>query len=147
MQSYLRAVGIDVQLKGSTTQMMFGAYAAGGVYQAGHFDLAWYTMTLGIDPDASGRFTCGAIPPNGQNYSRYCSAAMDAAQTAGLSTFDLAARRRAYARSQELLARDVPIVFVFWPKNIDAYDVRLHGFASESGRLDLERAGLVVLNR
>ncbi|HEY4440303.1 MAG TPA: ABC transporter substrate-binding protein [Candidatus Elarobacter sp.] len=128
IQAYLRAAGIDVQLKGYTTQMMFGAYAAGGVYQSGNFDLAWYTMTLGIDPDASGRFTCGAIPPNGQNYSRYCDHAMDAAQAAGLGTFDAAARKRAYARSQELLARDVPVVFVYWPKDTQAYDARLHGF-------------------
>ncbi len=129
IQSYLHAVGIDAQLKGYTTQTMFGGYAAGGIYQAGKFDLAWYTMTLGIDPDSTARFTCGAIPPNGQNYSRYCNPAMDAAQNAGLSSLDEAVRKRAYARSQELLARDVPIVFVFWPKNIDAYDARLRGFA------------------
>ncbi|BDE05565.1 ABC transporter substrate-binding protein [Vulcanimicrobium alpinum] len=129
IQSYLREVGIDAQLKGFTTQMMFNAYAAGGIYQAGKFDLAWYTMTLGVDPDSSGRFTCGAIPPNGQNYSRYCNREMDAAQTAGLRTFDLAARKRAYARSQELLVHDVPAVFVFWPKNIDAADAGLRGFA------------------
>ena len=44
IQGYLHAVGIDAQLKGYTTQLMFGAYAAGGVYQAGRFDLAWYTI-------------------------------------------------------------------------------------------------------
>jgi peptide/nickel transport system substrate-binding protein len=108
---------------------MFAPYAAGGIYQRGNFDLAWYTMTLGVDPDASGRFTSGAVPPHGQNYSRYRNAEMDAAQAAGLTSFDRAARKRAYARSQELLARDVPVVFVFWPKNIDASDARLHGFA------------------
>jgi ABC-type transport system substrate-binding protein len=86
-------------------------------------------MTLGAGPDSSGRFTCGAIPPHGQNYSRYCNPEMDAAQTAGLTTFDLALRKRAYARSQQLLALDVPVVFVYWPKNIAAYDERLHGFA------------------
>jgi peptide/nickel transport system substrate-binding protein len=129
IQSYLRAVGIDVQLKGYNSALMFAPYAAGGIYQRGNFDLAWYTMTLGVDPDASGRFTSGAVPPHGQNYSRYRNAEMDAAQAAGLTSFDRAARKRAYARSQELLARDVPVVFVFWPKNIDASDARLHGFA------------------
>ena len=129
LQAYLRAVGIDVAVKGYQTQQMFAGYGAGGVYQTGNFDLAWYTMTLGIDPDSSGRFTCGAIPPNGQNYSRYCNPQMDAAQSAGLDTVDPAARKRAYARSQGLLARDVPIVFVFWPKNVDAHDRGLHGFA------------------
>jgi len=129
VQSYLRAVGIDAQLKGYNTALMFAPYAAGGIYQSGNFDLAWYTMTLGSDPDASGRFTSGAVPPHGQNYSRYRNADMDAAQAAGLTSFDPAVRRRAYARSQELLARDVPVVFVFWPMNIDASDARLRGFA------------------
>jgi peptide/nickel transport system substrate-binding protein len=128
IQAYLRAVGIDVSVKGYSTQQMFAGYGAGGIYQSGNFDLAWYTMTLGIDPDSSGRFTCGAFPPHGQNYSRYCSAEMDAAQNAGLDTLDEARRKVAYARSQELLVRDVPIVFVFWPKNVDAYDARLKGF-------------------
>jgi len=86
-------------------------------------------MTLGIDPDSSGRFTRGAIPPNGQNYSRYCSAAMDAAQTAGLTSYGRRERKRAYAASQDLLARDVPIAFVYWPKDVEAYNPRLRGFA------------------
>ncbi len=129
IQAYLRAVGIDVSVKGYSTQQMFAGYGAGGIFQSGNFDLAWYTVTLGIDPDSSGRFTCGAFPPHGQNYSRYCSPAMDAAQNAGLDTPNEGARKIAYARSQALLARDVPIVFVFWPKNVDAYDARLRGFA------------------
>ena len=129
LQAALRAIGIDVQLKGYNASMMFAGYAAGGVYQGGNFDLAWYTMTLGIDPDSSSRFSCYAVPPNGQNYSRYCNRDMDAAQRAGLSSFDRAVRKRAYARSQELLARDVPIVFVFWPKDTNAFAPRLHGFA------------------
>jgi peptide/nickel transport system substrate-binding protein len=129
LQAYLEAVGIGVELKGYNGSMMFAPRSAGGVYQGGNFDLAWYTMTLGIDPDSSGRFTCGAIPPNGQNYSRYCNAEMDAAQLSGLATFDEDARKRAYARSQQLLARDVPIVFVFWPKDAEAFDQRLRGYA------------------
>jgi ABC-type transport system substrate-binding protein len=54
---------------------------------------------------------------------------MDAAQAAGLATFDRTARKLAYARSQDLLARDVPVVFVWWPKEVAAYDARLRGFA------------------
>ena len=128
LQGYLRAIGIDVQLKGYASQMMYAGYASGGVYQGGNFDLAWYTMTLGIDPDSASRFSCNAIPPNGQNYSRYCRPAMDAAQRAGLSTYDRTARKRAYSASQKLLARDVPIVFVYWPKDVEAYSPRLRGF-------------------
>ena len=128
LQSYLRDVGVDVQLKGYNSAMMFASYAGGGIYQSGNFDLAWYTMTLGIDPASASRFSCDSVPPNGQNYSRYCNREMDAAQRAGLTHYDQATRRRAYARSQELLARDVPVVFVFWPKDIEVYQPRLHGF-------------------
>lgn len=129
IQAELRAVGIDARVKGYNGALMFAGRAAGGIYQSGNFDLAWYTMTLGIDPDSSGRFTCGAIPPNGQDYSRYCNARMDAAQEAGLTHYNRAARKRAYATSQELLARDVPLVFVYWPKDIEAFNPRLRGFA------------------
>jgi peptide/nickel transport system substrate-binding protein len=86
-------------------------------------------MTLGIDPDSSGRFTCGAFPPIAQNYSRYCSPEMDAAEAIGVQNPEQAARKAAYARVQRLLARDAPIDFVFWPKNVDGYDARLKGFA------------------
>ncbi len=129
LQAYLRAVGIDVTLKGYNASVMFAGYSAGGIYQGGNFDLAWYTMTLGIDPESASRFSCNSFPPNGQNYSRYCDKGMDEAQRAGLATFDVAARKRAYAQSQRLLARDVPVVFVFWPADTEAYTPRLHGFA------------------
>jgi peptide/nickel transport system substrate-binding protein len=128
IQAYLHAVGIALDLKGYSGQQMFGGFSQGGIYQTGHFDLAWYTMTLGVDPDSSGRFSCASIPPNGQNYSRYCNREVDAAEAAGLSTFDAAARKRAYAIVQRALVRDVPIVFVAYPKNIDAYNSDLHGF-------------------
>jgi peptide/nickel transport system substrate-binding protein len=128
LQAYLRAAGFDVQLKGYNSAMLFAGYSAGGVYQSGNFDLAWYTMTLGVDPDSSSRFSCDSFPPRGQNYSRYCSAGMDAAQRQGRTTYDRTARKRAYSTSQRLLARDVPIVFVFWPKDMEAYSPRLHGF-------------------
>lgn len=128
LQSYLRDVGIDAQLKGYNSSMMFAAFAAGGIYQSGNFDLAWYTMTLGVDPASASRFSCDSIPPNGQNYSRYCDREMDAAQRDGLIHYDRAERQRAYGRSQALLARDVPVVFVFWPKDIEVYRSSLHGF-------------------
>jgi peptide/nickel transport system substrate-binding protein len=128
LQAYLRAVGFDVTLKGYNSAMLFAGFQAGGVYQSGNFDLAWYTMTLGVDPNSASRFSCDAFPPQGQNYSRYCSAAMDAAQRADRSTFERSARKRAYSRSQRLLARDVPIVFVFWPKDMEAFATGLRGF-------------------
>ena len=128
IQSYLRAVGIDVEPKGYDEKQIYGGYAAGGIFQRGRFDLALYGMSLGIDPDTSGRFACASIPPNGQNYSRYCNAEVDRAERAGLATFDRGARARAYAIVQRRLLADVPLAFLWYPTNIDAYDDDLRGF-------------------
>jgi peptide/nickel transport system substrate-binding protein len=125
--AYLRAVGIDVIAKGYNGAQFFAGYSAGGILQNGSFDLAWYTMTLGIDPDTSGRFTCASIPPNGQDYSRYCSPEMDAAEAIGIASPEQSRRRAAYGAVQRLLARDAPIDFVYWPKSVDAFDARLKG--------------------
>ena len=71
----------------------------------------WYA---GIDPDDSAQFMCKNLPPGGYNYSRYCSPEMDAAQTIALTHYDQATRKAAYAKTQALLARDVPEIFINW---------------------------------
>jgi len=66
IQSYLRAVGIDVQLKGYNSALMFAPYAAAASISAA-------TSTWLVHDDAGrrsgriGRFTSGAVPPHGQN--------------------------------------------------------------------------------
>ena len=128
VQAYLRAIGIDARLHGYIAQQLYAPFTMGGVYQSGKFDLGLYTMTLGVDPDSSGRFMCDAIPPAGQNYSRYCNAEVDAAERRGFATYDIAARTRAYSVVQRHLVADVPLVFISYPRDIDAYSVDLHGF-------------------
>jgi hypothetical protein len=54
---------------------------------------------------------------------------MDAAETLGASSPEQSVRAGAYATVQRLLARDAPIDFVYWPKNVDAFDARLRGFS------------------
>ena len=129
IQSYLHAVGIDVEPKGYDEKQIYGSYAAGGIFQRGSYDLAMYGMTLGIDPDTQGRFACASIPPHGQNYSRYCNRDVDRAERDGLATFDRAARARAYSTVQRHLLSDVPIAFLWYQNNIDAYDDDIRGFA------------------
>ncbi len=128
IQASLRAVGIDAVLKSYDSKQLYAGFAAGGIFQNGTFDLAYYGMTLGIDPDTSGRFSCRSIPPGGQNYSRYCNRQVDAAERAGLATFDRAARARAYAIVQRRLLDDVPMAYLWYEKNVDAYNDDLHGF-------------------
>ncbi|MHB8433854.1 MAG: peptide ABC transporter substrate-binding protein [Candidatus Tyrphobacter sp.] len=114
VQAQLRQAGIEVQVKDFPGDVLFAPAGEGGILQLGHFDLSLAGWFSGIDPDDSSQYMCKNVPPGGYNYSRYCSAAMDAAENDALTHFDRATRKAAYARTQQLLHDDVPEIFVYW---------------------------------
>ncbi|HTZ55938.1 MAG TPA: peptide ABC transporter substrate-binding protein [Candidatus Acidoferrum sp.] len=113
-QAQLHRIGIQAQIKLFPGAQLYAPAGEGGVLQNGHFDVVvdgWYS---GIDPDDSAQFMCKNVPPGGYNYTRYCSSEMDAAETMALTHYDEATRKAAYAKTQALLARDVPEIFINW---------------------------------
>ena len=107
---------------------MYTGYAAGGTLATGKYQLALYLWFAGVDPDDSSQFLCSTREPAGYNQSRYCNAQMDAAQREALGSFDRSRRIAAYARVEDLLARDVPLDFLFWQRNVQAINPDFHGF-------------------
>ncbi len=128
VQSQLAAIGIDLHARGLLSSTIYGGYAAGGTLARGHYDITQYEWVAGIDPDDSAQFMCDNRPPTGYNQSYYCSPAMDAAQTRALASYDVAARKPAYAKVQALLVADAPLDFFWWLRNIQAINPDLHGF-------------------
>jgi peptide/nickel transport system substrate-binding protein len=129
IQSQLQPLGIDLRLHPQLSSIIYGSYAQNGTLERGRYDLALNTWVSGVDPDDSTQFTCSNIPPNGVNPSYLCDREMDAAQDLALQTYGQAGRKAAYVRIQRLLERDVPQDFLWWPKQIDAINPDLHGFA------------------
>jgi peptide/nickel transport system substrate-binding protein len=129
LQAELRAVGVDVRIHPYLGNVFDAPIAEGGILPRGRYDIAFYGWYAGMDPDDSGQFTCDQRPPNGYDHSFYCSAEMDAAQRDALATYDQAARKRAYARIEALLLRDVPIDFLASPVAISALRDDLTGFS------------------
>jgi len=127
IQAELRAVGIDAAIKTYQGSMLFGG-GTSGVLSGGHYDIDLSGFGSGIDPDDSAQFTCSNRPPNGFNWSRYCNAEMDAAQSRALSSYDRNVRKAAYAKIEGLLARDVPQIFMYWQPEIDAVNPALKHF-------------------
>ena len=128
MQEQLRRAGIDVAIKQFPGAQLYAPAGEGGVLQLGTFDMAvdgWYA---GIDPDDSSQFMCKNVPPGGYNYSRYCNREMDAAQTMALEHYDRPTRKLAYAKTQELLARDVPQIFINYLRQEHPRSVDFKGF-------------------
>ncbi|HEY0614677.1 MAG TPA: peptide ABC transporter substrate-binding protein [Candidatus Elarobacter sp.] len=128
-QSALENVGIDARIHAYLGNVFDAPPSQGGILPLGRYDIAFYGWYAGMDPDDSGQFTCDQRPPNGFDHSFYCSSEMDAAQREALASYDPAVRKRAYARIEALLLRDVPIAFLASPVAISALREELHGFS------------------
>jgi len=129
VQSMLKNVGIDAEIKLYPLDVLYAAAGMGGIMHGGKFDLITAPWYSGIDPDNSSQFMCQNIPPNGYNDSRYCTPEMQREQEAALTSYDRAGRRRAYFRIEELLARDNPAVFLWWQRQQEPISVDFKGFA------------------
>ncbi len=105
-----------------------GGYGAGGTLARGTYEIALYQWIAGVDPDDSSQFMCRNRPPQGYDQSEYCSPVADAAEDAALHSYDRATRKRAYARVQEQLAKDLPLDFLLWYKNVQPINLDLKGF-------------------
>jgi peptide/nickel transport system substrate-binding protein len=119
-QSEMKKIGIDVDVKYVPTSILFAAKADGGVIENGRFDVAFAGWIGGIDPDDATLWTCDQWPPNGDNYSFSCDPRIDAEERIALGSYRTDARKAAYRRVQELIAQDVPVLFLCWSKRNDA---------------------------
>lgn len=129
IQSMLKDVGINAQLKTYPGDLLYAPAGGGGILNSGNFDIDIWPWYAGIDPDNSSQFSCESIPPGGWNEARYCNPEMEREQQTALSTNDRAARIAAYHRIESLVARDNPIVPIWWQRQQEALSVDLKGFA------------------
>jgi peptide/nickel transport system substrate-binding protein len=117
IQSMLRAVGIDVQVRNHPATLLF---AQDGPLYGGKYDLEWSVVTNGADPDNSGSWNGAFIPPNGANTSWLNDPIVNETSSAAAATFDQAKRKRLYQREEERLRTLVPAVFFAWSTNYTA---------------------------
>jgi peptide/nickel transport system substrate-binding protein len=127
--SMLKDAGVDVELKGYTTALLYAASAEGGIMATGHYQAALTTWYAGADPDDSSQILCDQFPPAGLNWSRYCNHAVDEAEASALAHYDRPTRARAYAKVQQALATDAPSVYLWWPRTIEPVNSDLKNFA------------------
>jgi peptide/nickel transport system substrate-binding protein len=124
----LREAGIEAELKGYNTSLLYATPSSGGILSKGNFQASLTGWFAGVDPDDSTQLLCDQFPPSGWNWARYCNPKMDAAQKVALAHYDLATRKRAYAQVEHLLAEDAPFIFLWWPRQIEAINDDLKNF-------------------
>ncbi len=125
VQSELAARGIAVTIKSISNAQLFLPAAQGGTLARGDFDLAYVPWAMGADPDDSFLLSCHGAA----NYMRWCDRAVEALERRAILTPDRPSRSALYAQIQRRVASAVPIVYLFNPAYVYAYQKRLHGFA------------------
>lgn len=128
IQAMLRKIGIGLEIKYYPGDILFAQAAVGGILQGGHFDISRAGWIAGIDPDDSTQLTCANVAPQGTNYSRYCSAQMDALQSMALDHYNRATRKKAYFAIQALLMKDLPFDFLYYERYMEPVSTAFRGF-------------------
>lgn len=123
VQAALRDRGIELTIKSVSSAQLFLPHS--GVLANGTFDLAYVPWTMGADPDDSSVLGCGAP----SNYMRWCDSRVGRLEHAALAATEIAERKRLYGQIGRIVAREVPILYLFNADYVYAYRKRLHGFA------------------
>jgi peptide/nickel transport system substrate-binding protein len=122
VQAALRQRGISVEIKSISNAQLFLPHT--GALATGRFDLAYIPWTMGADPDDSAMLACGGA----SNYMRWCDPTVNALESSALLETDRAARAALYRRIAAVVAREVPILFLFDADYTYAHVRSLDGF-------------------
>jgi peptide/nickel transport system substrate-binding protein len=123
IQAELRIRGIDVTIKSISNAQLFLPQT--GILASGNFDLAYVPFPVGFDPDDSFLFRCGGVA----NYARWCDPRVDGLEQEALINVSMVRRKAIYSQIEHAVADAVPIIYLFDPSYVYAYDKRLTGFA------------------
>ncbi|RMF78575.1 MAG: ABC transporter substrate-binding protein, partial [Nitrospirae bacterium] len=131
-QARLIAQVIARQLARVGIRLTLRSYEWGTFYgdiKAGRFQLYCLTWTGVVEPDLLYYVLHShAVPPRGANRNHYANPEVDRCLEAARTTLDPEARRRLYARVQEIAARDLPFVPLWHPRHYAVVNRRVRGF-------------------
>jgi peptide/nickel transport system substrate-binding protein len=120
IQEQMRRVGVEIELQSLERQKLTQDMTEG------NFQLYLNTLVGGNqNPDIFRLvYSSGAIPPNGQNRSRYINPQLDKllieAQTASMDR-----RKEIFSQVQKTLAEDLPQIYLWYPATVVIYRDRI----------------------
>ena len=129
-------IGVEFYIENVPSAELFGSWASGAFRKHGQFDIVMYTTSDGLDPHEQmyGYFHSDTIPTAaneglGFNYSRWINEEADAALDLAGSTPDTAARVSAYQTVCELIASDLPHIYLYDRAEIHLTRSNIEGFS------------------
>lgn len=120
IQAYLKAVGIEMNVKGISGTSVTQAELTADM-QSAEFVSAETNDGYEVYPDRRHRWLSTLIPPNGNNFARYQNPALDALLNDAEAKAEGSAEQTAdYTKIQEILWNDVPVVPMYYPLMVQA---------------------------
>lgn len=120
IQRYWQALGIKVNLKVLDWNTYITTVVVKRDYQA---SFAWWSTPPA--PDMFSYYSCAAAK-GGYNLSGYCNPALDTAMNQGRSAVKPAQQKKAYAKVQTMLAKQLPLLYLFYPDSFNVLAKKLH---------------------
>jgi peptide/nickel transport system substrate-binding protein len=140
MQQQLREVGIALDIR-SFESATFLADVVHGAFQL--YGLRWVGGNQ--DPDIFYVFHSSRFPPNGANRGHYSNPKVDALIDEGRRDVDPAARKKAYAELQLLLAEQLPYIDLWYLDNVLVHNKRVRDLElNPAGNYDFLRVAELV---
>jgi len=91
-----------------------------------------FSWGQGTDPNNFINWHSSQIPADenapGENGERYVNREIDDLVVKGTKMADVNEGKKVYNRIQEILAKEVPIIFLYWPKELFGYNAKLKNF-------------------
>jgi peptide/nickel transport system substrate-binding protein len=132
IQQGFKAINVEMTIHNLPSAVVWGDFTS-----RSQFDtlLVGWDPVLYPDPDYTDRVASHRIPARngaGSNYAQYSNPEVDALCARGVAELDRQARRRIYARLQEILLDELPFAPIFSYRSALGVSERLTGFAPNS---------------
>jgi peptide/nickel transport system substrate-binding protein len=123
-----KGVGVEIVVKHYDTGLYFALEQNGGITYGGKFDVA--SFYWGGDPigDVSGLYGCSMIPPNGQNFVRWCDKRFDADMAKFKTLYSFKERQPYLDDAVGRIIDQVPTIVTFIEDEISAHTDALQNF-------------------
>jgi len=127
IQQHLKKLGIKVNIRIIAWSSFINEFV-----DKKKFDAIVMGWQLSPDPDIFDIFHSSKINEKEYNFVSYKNAEVDKLLVEGRTTFDLEKRKKAYNRVHEIIAEDLPYVFIYVPDTLVAIDKRVQNIKVEA---------------
>ena len=132
----LKQIGVEVYIENVPSDVLFGTWASGAFRRHGQFDIIQFSPNPDIaDPHShmyqyydSAMMPMASNKGAGANYSRWVNKEADKAIEQAGGILDLKQRHDLYCQSAQLIANELPVIFLYNRSTSSGYSERVQNF-------------------